>query len=92
MDNRYIDLLIPFRNFDYYNQCQEGSASIKQVLPAVTGKSYKGLEIANGGDASVLYYRTTLGNMKKTEIDKIRKNLEKYCGLDTEGMVGLLMF
>lgn len=90
LNSRFVDLLIPFRNFAYYNPAQEGSASIKEVLPALTGRSYKGLEIANGGDASILYYKTTLGDMKKEEIDKIRHDLEIYCGLDTEAMVLLV--
>lgn len=35
---RIVDLFIPFGNFDYYSPLQKGSASIKKVLPALTGK------------------------------------------------------
>ena len=93
--NRMKDLLIPFRNFDYYDRKQEGSASIKYVLPALTDVSYKGMEIANGGQASIRYAYITHGKMdgtkaKKEEIKKVRDDLKKYCGLDTEAMIMIL--
>lgn len=87
---RFVDLLKPFRNFDYYNPSQEGSASIKKVLPALTGKSYGELEVANGASASTLFYNTTLGKLSKEETNKIREDLVKYCTLDTEGMIWIL--
>ena len=93
--NRMKDLLIPFRNFDYYDRKQEGSASIKYVLPALTDVSYKGMEIANGGQASIRYAYITHGKMdgtkaKREEIKKVRDDLKKYCGLDTEAMIMIL--
>ncbi len=92
---RIIDLLIPFRNFHYYNPKQQGSASIKKVLPALTGKSYEGMEIAQGGDASMRYFYITHGHFdgrKETpeEIKKVRDALEKYCELDTWAEVIIL--
>lgn len=92
---RMIDLLIPFRNFEYYNRKQEGSASIKYVLPAMTDMTYKGMEIANGGQASIRYAYITHGDIKgnkakKGEIKKVRDDLKKYCALDTEAMVKIL--
>jgi hypothetical protein len=92
---RMIDLLIPFRNFNYYDRKQEGSASIKYVLPALTNISYKGMEIANGAQASIRYAYITHGDIdgnkaKKEEIKKVREDLKKYCGLDTEAMIMIL--
>lgn len=92
---RMRDLLIPFRNFDYYNPKQMGSASIKKVLPALTGKSYEGMEIAEGGTASLRYLFSTHGSHDGTkatvkQIADIRAHLEEYCKLDTEGMVWIL--
>jgi len=78
---RIIDLLIPFREFSYYNPKQHGSASIKKVLPAICGKSYEGMEIDNGGTASVEFYNMAYGDCKDKE--KTRENLLKYCELDT---------
>jgi len=93
--NRVVDLIIPFRNFWYYNPKQKGSCSIKYVLPALTGKSYEDLEITQGGDASLDYFWITHGlpfRKKATEKDiaKVRKNLLEYCCLDTEGMVWIV--
>jgi len=86
---RIVDLADVFRPFYYYNPSQKGKYSIKKVLPAITGKSYSELEINNGADASMLYFyshiKTKLENKKE-----IRKNLIKYCCLDTEGMVWII--
>lgn len=87
--DRIVDLADSFRAFYYYNKEQKGSYSIKKVLPAVTGKSYSELEIKNGGDASMLYFYSHI-QPKLENKQEIRKNLIKYCGLDTEGMVLIL--
>ncbi len=91
IEDRIIDLLEPFRSFSYYHPGQHGTASIKAVLPALTGKGYEGLEIAEGGTACNEYLRVTFG----TDIDpedkqKVRKQLEEYCKLDTQAMVDVL--
>jgi len=75
---RVVDLLVPFRNFSYYNPKQQGSASIKKVLPALVGKSYTGMEISDGGSASVEFYNMCYNNGKD-----VREGLLKYCCLDT---------
>ena len=90
IQGRIIDLLEPFRGFSYYVPSQRGSASMKKVLPAVTGKGYEDMDIAAGGDASALYFYATYGAGTPEERDKIYSDLEKYCALDTEGMVWLL--
>jgi hypothetical protein len=84
---RFADLLVPFRNFHYYHPQQEGSASLKKVLPAMTGRTYEEMEIAGGGDASALFLSIALGNLSESEKRKIRENLERYCALDTEAMI-----
>ncbi len=80
---RIVDLLVPFREFSYYNPKQQGSASIKDVLPAITGKSYKGMEIGDGGTASAEFFNATYGACTEEEKKKVRDNLLKYCELDT---------
>jgi len=91
---RMVDLLMPFRNFDYYDCKQQGSASLKDVLPALTGKSYEGMEISAGGDASLQFFYSAHGvNGKKAspqEVKKIRKDLLEYCALDTMAMIWIL--
>ena len=95
LTTRFVDLLAPFQKFYYYDFKQEGSASLKKVLPALTGRAYEGLEIAHGDSASLQYLYITHGAADGTkpngnEIAKIRQNLERYCSLDTEGMVEIL--
>lgn len=87
---RFIDLLEPFRGFAYYNPSQKGSASLKKVLPAVTGMDYTGMEIAKGDDASLAYLDMAYGDLSEAEILAIREQLLSYCGLDTEGMVRII--
>jgi hypothetical protein len=87
---RFVDLIIPFRKFQYYNPIQKGSASIKKVLPAVTGKGYDGMYIADGMTASIRYIESEFGDCSETKRKKIRNSLEKYCGLDTEGMIWII--
>jgi len=87
---RVVDLLIPFRAFRYYHPQQHGSASIKSVLPAITGRSYKDLEIQEGGTASREFLRVTFSDVAKAEREKVRSQLEIYCGQDTEGMVWIV--
>ncbi len=95
INKRIVDLLLPFRNFDYYSPKQQGSASLKKVLPALTGKTYAGLEIADGMTASREFLYTIHGElfdkkMTKKEIKKTREALEKYCELDTLAEVLIL--
>ena len=84
------DLMIPFKNRDYYKKEMEGSYSIKYVLPALypddPSLDYHNLEMVhNGSEASNTY--STLGNYTKEEQKEIRKNMLKYCELDTYAMV-----
>jgi hypothetical protein len=92
---RFVDLLAPFRDFAYYNPAQGGSASLKAVLPAITGHGYDGFEIANGSQASLAYLHAAFGTgdgkkASSKEMKEIRRALERYCGQDTEGMVWIV--
>ncbi len=90
LNDRIIDLLAPFRSFHYYDAKQKGSASIKNVLPVLTGTSYDHLDISDGMDASLAFLDVTSNNVPDEERIKIRKDLEKYCALDTEGMIRIV--
>jgi hypothetical protein len=87
--NRVVDLMPIFRKH-YRLPEMQGSYSIKYVLPALIPElSYDDLEIGNGGDASSAFY--DLKNISDLEeIEKVRRNLLKYCGLDTWAMVKIL--
>lgn len=90
MKRRIVDLLRPFRSFHYYHPDQRGSASIKAVLTAVTGHGYGELDIQDGNAASQQYMRVTFSNVPDEERLRVRRQLEDYCGRDTEGMVWIV--
>ena len=87
---RIVDLLFPFSNFHYYHASQKDTASLKKVLPAITGKGYEEMNIGAGMDASIAYERITSGNATEQEIARVRLDLIKYCKLDTEGMIWIV--
>ncbi len=87
---RLMDLLQPFRSFYYYHPKQKGSASIKRVLPALTGRGYDDMGISEGNEASIKFYTVTYGEATEEERKKVRADLEKYCALDTEGMIWIV--
>ncbi|MCF6267683.1 MAG: DUF2779 domain-containing protein [Desulfuromusa sp.] len=87
---RVRDLIIPFRKRFAYRWQQQGSSSIKKVLPAfVPELSYQGMPIANGGMAMAAYH-LMCAEEDAAKLSEIRKNLLAYCKLDTEAMVHLL--
>jgi hypothetical protein len=90
IDARFVDLITPFRAFHFYNPEQKGSASLKKVLPAVTGKNYDGMGIADGVTASVEFVNVTYKKVSDEKKAQVRSDLEKYCGLDTEGMLWII--
>ena len=88
--NNMHDLMIPFKDRDYYTKDMQGSYSIKYVLPALfpndPSLDYHNLEgIHNGSEAMNSY--ANLANYSKEEQEIIRNNLLKYCQLDTYAMV-----
>jgi hypothetical protein len=87
VEGRVVDLLDPFKSFAYYHPDQQGSASMKAVLPALTGKGYDSLAIQEGGMASREFLRVTFGDVTAEERKRVRQELKAYCGQDTEGMI-----
>lgn len=90
LDGRIVDLLAPFRAFAYYHPDQQGSMSLKSVLPVLTTDGYKNLEIADGTTASLEYCRVTFGDADAGDRERVRMNLEQYCRQDTIGMVKIV--
>ena len=90
LNDRIIDLLAPFRSFHYYHPKQKRSASIKKVLPVLTGKDYEGLNISDGMNASLAFLDVISNNVSEDERMKVMEDLEKYCALDTEGMIWIV--
>ena len=78
------DLMIPFRNKDYYNKAMQGSYSIKYVLPALfpddPSLDYHNLEgIHNGAEASAAF--AAMSEVEPKELNNYRQYLLKYCEL-----------
>ena len=88
INERMVDLWKPFKDRLIYSPKQQGSASIKDVLPAFTSLNYNEMEIANGGEAMEIY----LNFIKGKEVDKVKMidDLLSYCKLDTYAMVELV--
>ena len=88
---RIKDLLPIFRNFDYYHPKQKGSASLKDVLPALSNLSYDGMEIYDGVQAGIEFRRITFDSDVSDE-DKlrVREALLEYCKQDTFAEVVIL--
>ncbi len=90
LNERFVDLIVPFRRRGYYHPDFNGSFSLKSVLPALfpddAELDYKKLEIQNGGMAMDTF--SNLHLLKDpTQREKIRANLLAYCKLDTLAMV-----
>ncbi len=90
IETRFVDLLKPFRAFKYYGPGQNGSASMKAVLPALTGRSYDHLAIREGGTASQEFLRVHFSDVPEAERQRVRMALTEYCGQDTEGMIWIV--
>ncbi len=90
VDARFLDLLQPFRAFHYYGIGQDGSASIKKVLPALTGRNYDELAIRNGTIASSEFLQVHDTPVSEEERQRVRRELEIYCAQDTEGMIRIV--
>jgi len=90
---RIVDLKDIFSKFAYYHPKQKGSASLKKVLPVLTGKGYGDMDIADGNTASVEFMKI-MGlygeRPNEDEIKRIRKALLEYCKLDTWAEVLIL--
>lgn len=59
---------------------------MKAELPAWNGGSYGNLEV-QGGEMAGWAFRRLRESKDEAEIEGVREELEKYCGLDTFGMV-----
>ena len=88
INERVVDLMIPFKQKWYDDPRFEGSASIKNVLPVLCPElSYKSLGIQEGGSAQRLWMEAVLDGTREAEKDKILSDLIEYCKLDTLAMV-----
>ena len=90
INNNIVDFVIPFKKRQYYKKEMKGSASLKNVLPALYPNDpeldYHNLPlIHDGGEAPQAFM--SLRGKSKEEQESIREGLLKYCGLDTYALV-----
>lgn len=85
---RVVDLL-PIARKHYYHPSQQGSWSIKAVLPALCPElSYSELNgVQNGGMAMEAYMEAIQPETSAERRTEIRQQLLAYCALDTYAMV-----
>ena len=89
-NNNIVDLMIPFRNRDYYTKEMQGSYSIKYVLPALYPNDpeldYKELSLIHKGDEASNAFLSLKDKVPEKQ-KVIREALLAYCKLDTLAMV-----
>jgi hypothetical protein len=90
---RIVDLLTIARAH-YYHPGQQGSWSIKQVLPAMAPElRYDALPgVKDGGMAMAAYVKAIARETTPEEREQLRQELIAYCGLDTLAMVRVWEF
>lgn len=86
---RVVDLLPIARN-RYYHPDQQGSWSIKKVLPTLAQLDYSQLDgVKDGGLAQEAYLRAIDPACGEEDKAQIRRQLLAYCKLDTLAMVAI---
>lgn len=90
INERIVDLL-PIARARYYHPSQQGSWSIKKVLPAVVPElRYDNLDgVQDGGMAMDAFLEGIHPNTSSARKAQIEQQLLAYCGLDTYAMVRL---
>ena len=88
INDRVVDLLPIARNY-YYHPSQQGSWSIKKVLPALVPElSYESLDgVKDGGMAMSAYLEAIHPSTASERKAIIHRQLLSYCKLDTYAMV-----
>jgi len=91
INERMVDLLVPFRSRNLYHPAMQGDASLKSVLPAfVPELNYDDMEISDGEMASIMYMKCLKNQVSEEQKSRIYKNLRDYCYLDTLAEIKLV--
>lgn len=91
VNERIVDLMIPFSEMWFFDKDFFGSASIKKVLPVLVPElSYKEMDVSDGLKARRMWTETILEGKYQEQREKIIDDLIKYCTLDTWAMVEIL--
>ncbi len=88
INDRVVDLMVPFKEKWYSDSRFDGSSSIKNVLPVLCPElSYKELGIQEGASAQRLWMEAVLDGKHPAQKEQILSDLTEYCKLDTLAMV-----
>jgi len=88
INERMVDLELPFQKDWYVKKEFKGSSSIKAVLPALIPElSYKDLEIQDGLTTGRIWAEILLDGQHQSERKKLFEEMRKYNTLDTLAMV-----
>ncbi|MCK9641582.1 MAG: DUF2779 domain-containing protein, partial [Prolixibacteraceae bacterium] len=88
VNDRIVDLMIPFAKGWFVDKRFCGSASIKNVLPVIAPHlSYKALGIQEGASAQRLWMQSVLDGKDHIDQEVLFADLIEYCKLDTLAMV-----
>lgn len=91
LNERVVDLMIPFKSGWFVDRDFLGSSSIKKVLPVLVPElTYDGLAISNGEVAQQTWMDLFLRNKSQAASDTVLDDLRRYCELDTLAMVRIL--
>ena len=90
--DRIIDLL-PIARDCYYHPDQQGSWSLKNILPTIDkNMDYQELDIPSGNMAMEAYREAVHADTAQERKEEIRKQLLEYCKQDTLALVQLWKF
>lgn len=85
VNQRMIDMQVPFVNGMIYDTRMRGSWTLKCIMSMMEDGGYRDLEIRNGMDA--VYQWRKLDRMEEfDEHDPAVEDLKAYCGMDTYSM------
>ena len=88
---RIVDLLDPFREFDYYHHEQRGKVSLKTVLPVLTRRDYSEEAVQDGYTANLAYrYLAEFPSLDEQARTRLLEDLTSYCAMDTMAMVHIV--
>lgn len=91
--NSILDRLVDLEAIIKNNFCHpefHGKSSVKVTCPVLISEfSYDGFDISDGLSASATYAYMMLDKYDKTELEKHKRNLLKYCKQDSLAMVKL---
>ena len=77
----------PFQQFWIHDAKQNGSCSLKNVLPVFTDSTYEGMAIADGRRAMMEFERVVFGDVEESEKARVLDELRDYCKQDTQALV-----